>query len=369
MLVKTNIKSEISPPVTQLPLNVRNSTSPGNSLHLIHGFDSSAKSQQNYGKDEVFASLDTIDHNCRDLIESQRKAERLFTRQTTKDKLVKLYQAADLTEESFKLQNCCKKFGVLKCGSNHVANYYPTERCRLPLCPDCAIFRQKRAFQRLFPKFQDFIRRNPTDRLILITLTLKNSSDNLLEIHRFFKKAFRRLRQMSNWKRKMRGGVSSFELTVDENGFWHYHAHILALRKSFERYEQTDLTDDWRRATKEKGFIVDIRQVHDLKNGFRECLKYSFKPLDVEKNRFDANKLRQFNELSKRGRLAESFGEFYGLELDEAAGSDEHLAEVLDVGDPCPICFESLHYSLLTRNELISVFLGQNLLFRPPMLC
>jgi hypothetical protein len=349
-------------------IQTKHSTRQGESLHLVHCFNSFSKGQQNQGKDAVFPSLDTLDHNCRDLTVSERKAERLFTRQTTKDKLLKLYQTANLSEESFKLENCCKKFGTLKCSGNHVQNYYPTERCRLALCPDCAIYRQKRAFQRLFPKFQQFARNNPKDRLVLITLTLKNTSDNLLEIHRFFKKSFRKLRQKKNWKTKMRGGIVSFELTIDKNGLSHYHAHILAQRKSFDRYEQSDLSDDWNKVTDGKGFIVDIRQVSDLKDGFREVLKYSFKPLDLEKNRFDSDKLRQFNELSKRARLAESFGEFYGLEVEEIA-ENEHQPEQLEAGSPCPTCAEPLHFVLLTRNELTSVLLGQNLLFKPPLIC
>jgi hypothetical protein len=348
-------------------LQLKHSTRTGETSFVTNGFNSAVINQQNQGKHAVFTSLDTIAHNCRDLTVGERKAERLFTRQTTKDKLLKLYQTANLTEESFKLENCCKKFGTLKCSGNHVQSYYPTERCRLPLCPDCAIYRQKRAFQRLFPKFQEFARTNPKDRLVLITLTLENSSDNLLEIHRFIKKSFRKLRQKKNWKTKMRGGIASFELTIDKAGQWHYHCHILAQRKSFDRYEQSDLSDDWNKATCGKGFIADIRQV-DLKDGFREVLKYSFKPLDVEKNRFDSDKLRQFNELSKRARLAESFGEFYGLEVEEDA-ENEHQPEQLEVGSPCPDCSEPLHFVLLTRNELISVLLGQNLLFQPPMIC
>jgi hypothetical protein len=127
------------------------------------------------------------------------------------------------------------------------------------------------------------------------------------------------------------------------------------------------LSDDWRKATGGRGFIVDIRQVRDLKEGFREVLKYSFKPLDIEKNRFDADKLRQFYELSRRGRLAESFGEFYGFEV---AGNDENepLTEHLEVGSPCPRCREPLEFVFHTRRELESVLLGQNLLFQP-MIC
>ena len=311
-----------------------------------------------------YPSLDTIDHNCRDLSQDHQKAVRLFNRQATKEKLFLLYQSAGLTSEADRLKNCCSKFGTLVCPDSHIASFYPTERCRLPLCPDCGSYRAKRAFKRLFPKFQSFAQQHKKDRLILITLTLKNTSDNLLKIHQFFKKSFRKLRQTVGWKSKIRGGVASFEVTVDKQGNWHYHCHILAFRSSAERYEQADLSNDWRRATAGKGFIVDIRQVRDLSAGFREVLKYSFKPLDLAKNRFDADKLQQFYALCLRGRLAESFGAFYGLEMPET-DENEGIAERLEVGSPCPKCKKPLDFVFHTRNELESLFFGHDLTFFP----
>lgn len=295
----------------------------------------------------------------------QRKAERLFARQSTKDKLAMLYQTAGLEAESEKIKNCCQKFGTLICSNSHIAQCYPTERCRLPLCPDCAVFRQKRAFKRLFPKIQGFISQNEKDRLVLITLTLKNSSDNLLQIHRFFKKAFRKLRQTVRWKSKIRGGLASFEVTIDAEGNWHYHAHILALRKSFDRYEQSDLTEDWRRATNGRGFITDIRQIRDLKSGFKEVLKYSFKPLDIEKNRFDSEHLRQFYELCKSGRLSDPFGAFYGLKTDE--NGDSEPVEKLEIGSPCPKCQNPLDFVFYSRSEIEIILLNGSV--SRPLVC
>lgn len=285
---------------------------------------------------------------------SEKKANRLFTRQATKEKLIELYQTANLIEESLRMKTCCQKFGVLTCGS-HLIKKYPTERCRLPLCPDCAVYRQKRAYRRLFPKFQDFTRQNEKDRVVMITLTVSNSSDNLLDIHREFKESFRRLRQKVNWKHHIRGGIASFELTVDKSGKWHYHAHLLCLRKSFDRYEQADLSEDWRKATRGAGFIVDIRQVHDLTEGFSEILKYSFKPLDLTKSRFNAERLRQFYELAKRSRLAETFGELYGLETSD---EETEIEPELEIGSPCPACQKPLEFVFVSRVALEKFYLS-----------
>lgn len=293
-----------------------------------------------------------LERNCRDL---ETRGNRLFTRQATKETLTKLYRSADLIDESLRLERCCQKYGALTCGS-HIIKNYPTERCLLPLCPDCAVYRQRRAYRRLFPKFQAFAQANKQDRAVMITLTVTNTSDNLLKIHRNFKNSFRRLRQTINWKHHIRGGIASFELTVSKDTKWHYHCHILALRKSYERYEQEILSNDWKKASRGDGFIVDIRQIKDLNAGFAEVLKYSFKPLDLAKNRFSPERLKEFFELTRRSRLAESFGEFHGLNFDETETETE---PELELGSPCPICQKPLAFIALTRDELISFYLGQ----------
>jgi hypothetical protein len=285
----------------------------------------------------------------------KRTAERLKNRSATKEKLFSLYRSSGLVDESDKLSRCCSKFGVLTCG-NHIIRSYPTDRCHLPLCPDCATYRQRRAYKRLFPKFAQFASVNQKDRAVLVTLTIKDSKENLLDIHSFIKKSFRKLRQMKRWQSHIRGGIASFELTISENKEWHYHIHILALRKSFARYEQADLTEDWRRATSGKGFIVDIRAVRELQSGFREVLKYQFKPLDVEKNRFDADKLKQFVDLCRRKRLAESFGSFFGFDFEDE--ESEFESEILEAGSPCPKCFQPLEFLLMKRADLERFYLS-----------
>jgi hypothetical protein len=301
-------------------------------------------------------SLDTYDvtEHSQEQKRQLRTAERLRNRSSTKKKLFSLYRSAGLVDESDKLKRCCSKFGVLSCG-NHIIRSYPTERCNLPLCGDCAVFRQRRAYKRLFPKFAHFANANQKDRAVLVTLTLKNSKENLLDIHSFIKKSFRKLRRMKRWQAHIRGGIASFELTISESGDFNYHIHVLALRKSFARYEQADLTEDWRRATSGKGFIVDIRAVRELQSGFREVLKYQFKPLDVEKNRFDANKLKQFYELCRRKRLAESFGSFFGFDFEDES---EFEGETLEAGDPCPKCFQPLEFLLMKRADLERFYLS-----------
>jgi hypothetical protein len=239
----------------------------------------------------------------------------------------------------------------MTCG-RHLVNVYPTQRCRVPLCPDCAVFRQKRAFKRLFPKIRGFTRTHKTDLPVLITLTVKNSARQLVDIHRDFKSAFKKLRRLKRWKHHIRGGIASFELTVSASGEWHYHAHIFAFRKSRERYEQADLCADWEKSNSGAGSVVDIRAIKSLESGFREVVKYTFKPLDLMKNKFDAAKLLQFYELSKRSRLAESFGDFYGFNVDRDTEQSEPESEIDSF---CPKCGDLLRFEFMTRRELVDL--------------
>jgi hypothetical protein len=329
------------------------------SFFLTNGFNFPAtnralKSDSNAVNTGGFTSLD----NCsitEHFHSYQRKLKSLDTftkRDDLRARLVKLYQTLGKNHEAQKLQTCCQKFGVVTCG-RHLINVYPTTRCRVPLCPDCAVFRQKRAFKRLFPKIREFTRTHKTDLPVLITLTVKNSRRQLIDIHRDFKSAFKKLRRLKRWKHHIRGGIVSFELTVSASGEWHYHAHIFAFRKSCDKYEQADLCDDWEKSNSGAGKIAYIQAVKNgLESGFREVVKYPFKPIDLMKNKFDAAKLLQFYELSKRSRLAESFGEFYGFDVDRDTEQGEPETETDSF---CPKCGDLLRFEFMTRRELVDL--------------
>jgi hypothetical protein len=328
------------------------------SFFLTNGFNfpvnnRALKSNSNAVNTGGFTSLDNYSIT-EHFLSYQRKLKSLDTfnkRDDLRARLVKLYQTLGKNHEAQKLQACCQRFGVLTCG-RHLVNVYPIQRCRVPLCPDCAVFRQKRAFKRLFPKIRGFTRTHKTDLPVLITLTVKNSSANLLDIHRDFKSAFKKLRRLKRWKHHIRGGIASFELTVSASGEWHYHAHIFAFRKSRERYEQADLCADWEKSNSGAGSVVDIRAIRSLESGFREVVKYTFKPLDLMKNKFDAAKLLQFYELSKRSRLAESFGDFYGFNVDRDTEQGEPETETDSF---CPKCGDLLRFEFMTRRELVDL--------------
>jgi hypothetical protein len=191
------------------------------------------------------------------------------------------------------------------------------------------------------------------DRLVFITLTAPNSFEHLATHHARFREWFRRLRRNARWAHRIRGGIISFEMTVNPNSGWHYHAHLLAFRKVY--YDQAELTEDWMSATNGEAFMVDIRET-TVEEGLREVLKYIYKPADLE--RWTADQVREFMSM-KGARFSSVFGNLYGMKVEDDAEDDaESGAEEYGEGDACPECGDPLFSVILTSEELEALEAG-----------
>ena len=71
--------------------------------------------------------------------------------------------------------------------------------------------------------------------------------------------------------RKLLRGLSSLEITYDEDTQWHPHRHLIV---SMRYIPQIILSVLWQWATDGQGKIVDIRAVKDIKDGLRETIKW-----------------------------------------------------------------------------------------------
>ncbi len=277
----------------------------------------------------LYASLDT------DARSGTRK-EREDSKRRTKAHLVELLFAAGYAEAAKKVASCNSNYFALVCRNGHAAQMLPTFRCRNRLCPYCAAERQHRAFAKLWPVLKFFAGTKRSERLVLITLTVRNNFEPLEAQDKHFKAAFRRLRRMKHWKDRISGALCGYEFTPTPTG-WHYHAHILCFRKAW--YDQTELAEDWQRATRANEAVVDIRAVSTISNGFRDVLQYCFKPTDLRK--WTVNEVQQFQSMS-RIKLSESFGELRGLNVSENEVDFATTAAQLFIGCPCPECGEPL---------------------------
>lgn len=263
-----------------------------------------------------------------------------------KSHLVELLFAAGFADAAKRVATCNSSYFTLACKNRHSAQMLPTSRCRNRLCPYCAVERQRRSFAKLWPLIQHYAELNPSGRLVLITLTLKNSFEPLRAQDEQFKAAFRRLRRQNGWRERISGALCSYEFKLTPTG-WNYHAHILAFRRKW--YDQTDLTRNWQEALKSKAAIADIRAISNSSDGLRNLLQYCFKPPDLEQ--WTINEVHQFQSMS-RVKLSDCFGDLRGLkvrdhEIEEATSIDQ-----LFVGCPCPRCGEPLMKVKLSWREL-----------------
>jgi hypothetical protein len=288
---------------------------------------------------------------------SHRRSRRASTSLDTRTRSVKGHLLDCLREigaENLveKLERCCTEFRVLGCQNGHWWNPVPMERCGYRLCPDCAAWRQARAFHRVFPALQELQQRHPRDRMVLITLTAQSSEDPLPVVVKRFKKWFAKLRRTKDWQRAIRGAAVGFECVYHPGQGWHFHAHILASRMAW--WEQADIAASWQRVSMGLGQIVDIRAVRDLQKGVAETLKYVMKPTNLWD--WGPEQVRQFNALG-RTKLRECYGELRGLvgEID-GDGDDQIGLEPEEVplveGQACPACGLPLTAHWLSREAL-----------------
>lgn len=271
--------------------------------------------------------------------------ERDGRQRRTKARLVELLFAAGRAASAKKVAQCNADYFTLACRNGHCATSVPSFRCRHRLCPYCAASRQRRAFLRFLPILENYACRG-NGQPVLITLTVQSSLRALAVEDKEFKAAFGRLRRLKRWKDHISGALCGYEFTLTPNG-WHYHAHILAFRKTW--YDQRELAQDWQRSARTSIAIVDIRAISNLSDGLRSTLQYCFKPTELDN--WTANEIKQFSDLH-RIKLSDCFGSFRGLRVSQAVGDDDRRNKALFVGCPCPECGEPLMRIKLSWRQL-----------------
>lgn len=224
-----------------------------------------------------------------------------------------------------------------RCGNylkfNH---YYTVGKVRLAsarfckqhlICPLCAIRRGAKTLKAYTDRHSVIRAENPSWRLSMITLTVKNG-DNLKERFEHLQKSVQRVferrrdwlkkgRGLTEW-RKVHGYVGTYEVTNQGKG-WHPHAHIMVLHT--ENFDYKALQTEWKEITGDSHVLnVAAAQHPDMPElDFLEVFKYAVKFSDLT----PADNLKAFLVL-RRHRLLFSGGAFRGVEVPEAL-EDEPL--------------------------------------------
>ncbi len=285
-------------------------------------------------------------------------------RQQSNAQLCELLDDAGYLKLSAAVHRCCSEFRVLECAAGHRYKPTPTYHCNYRLCANCARERQRRTFARLMPVLNAYQRRFRFYRPILITLTVKSSHEPLAVHDKRFKAWFRKLRRSEKWKRHIHAAVAGFEFTWNAETGWHYHAHILAFRKTVKHYRQEELLEQWQKITDGAGQVVHIASKGTLRTMAEEVVKYVSKPTNVKT--WTPAQVFDFNQL-RRVKLSECYGELRGFKFDadDTAASETDNAPAdefahLTAGSPCPCCYQPLRFAVVPRDELGTVTLYAN---------
>jgi len=141
-------------------------------------------------------------------------------------------------------------------------------------------------------------------RVRFLTLTLRQSPDNLGDVIDRLYGAFRKLQRSPLWSRSVTGGVAFLEIKFNPQlAAWNCHLHLLVEGKFIP---QNQLSHAWHLATGDS-FVVDIRLPAGHAGIIRYVTKYASKPLNSSFS-FDPVRLDEAISSLKGRRLCTTFG-------------------------------------------------------------
>lgn len=191
-----------------------------------------------------------------------------------------------------------------------------------------------------------------------VTLTYRSRTDSLSQQIRDMRTALSHLRRHPEWKRRVKGGVYTIEITRNaETGLWHPHLHLLIDSTYFPQPLLVRLWSD----VMEGGENVWIRQVLSTQNAAWEISKYIGKPPPAELWPMSATV--DYADAVHRTRMLQTFGSSHGKRLpDENPHPDPKpagdyisipaLAYLANCGEPVAMDLAALCWSAFPRLRL-----------------
>lgn len=150
-----------------------------------------------------------------------------------------------------------------------------------------------------------------SERARFLTLTLKSTTESLLDLLAKLSGDFTALRRTKLWRHKVTGGVAFLEVKwIERTQRWHPHLHCLVQGRYIP---QDELSKTWLRIT-HTSHVIDIRIASDNAHVTHYITKYASKPLDhtVVMN---PDKLDEAILAMKGKRLCTTFGSWRGYKL------------------------------------------------------
>jgi hypothetical protein len=288
-------------------------------------------------------------------LKRRSKSERLESRYKSQKKVVELLVEVGEQKIAQNMALCGQSYGVLTC-DDHISSKVANHRCNIRFCSLCANRRSNKYKKKYLPYALAFVELSPVKLTpCLLTLTQKKiRGEELADSRERMLKSFRNFIRHDFFDDYFAGGLFAVENTVSEGGN-HLHLHIVAFRRRF--IDHRLLKRQWALASP-GAENLNIKRIHDLESGLRECIKYISKPIDVYK--FTRTHLIEL--LALRGKnMIGTFGDFrtfcirYILPEPEAE-LEEQKREKLQPGQCCSRCDKELFHVILSAEELISFY-------------
>jgi len=179
-------------------------------------------------------------------------------------------------------------------------------RCRHKLCPFCGRARTAHVAGQIEAIMRDM--KHPR----AIILTVRSSDHPLRDQVAALRRWFRKLRSRSFWKERVRGGVYTMEITINEKTqLWHPHLHVV--------YDGTYmpfklLQKNWHDIT-QGSEVVWVQDVKDAPGAARELAKYIGKIQQVD--RLQDHHIRAYADGVNRSRMVQTFGNTHGKRAED----------------------------------------------------
>lgn len=176
--------------------------------------------------------------------------------------------------------------------------------CHLRWCPICTD--AKRGY--IAGNITEFL--NKTKYAKLLTLTLKNSDNDISsEVERLYD-CFRELRRLKFFRTAITGGIWFFQIKKSKDGkTWHPHIHCVVTGYYLNRKY---ISKAWLRITGDS-HVVDLRMIKDNESSSKHIARYASCPCDLSALELD-DRVAIFQAMHNR-RICGTWGKCRGVTL------------------------------------------------------
>jgi hypothetical protein len=175
--------------------------------------------------------------------------------------------------------------------------------CKQRFCPRCSRIFSRRCKDRI-DAWTQTLDTTHTERLKMLTLTMKHSKAPLVQQLQNLRRSFRKLRQRSLFKRSMSSGIGVIQVTYNAaSDEWHPHLHVLVYGSYIPVGK---LSQAWKHAS-HGSTVVDIRQVRETSKVIDYITRYISRPIDFDEAP-PPERLREFVRTLKGARMLIAFG-------------------------------------------------------------